>query len=269
MIRKMVVGTAAAALLATFVFGRDVCSYVRTLGSNVRDAVKSEIDLEFEVERARDMVEELMPEINDCMAIVAEQKVDVEALTRDIADREVALGRQQQDILSLRGDLDSGRERFVYRKISYTRGEVEHDLAIRFERFKKSDATLNRDRQILSARREMLQANQRKLENLYSEKQDLEVQVAQLEARLEQVQAAETVSKLEFDDSRLARAKELIRDLNKQLDVKEALLDSEGRFLGLIPVDSEGEAAEDVASEIDAYFGGVDEPALAELDSAA
>ena len=61
MIKKLIVATGAAALLSTFVFGRDVVSYAKTFGSNVREAVKSEIDLEFEVDRARQMVEELMP----------------------------------------------------------------------------------------------------------------------------------------------------------------------------------------------------------------
>ena len=130
------------------------------------------------------------------------------------------------------------------------------DLSTRFERFKVAETALKRDQQLLDARREALRANQDKLDGMLTAKKELEIKLEQLDARMRTIAAAESVSELEFDDSRLSRAKSLIRGLNKQLDVKERLLDAEGRFTGLIPVDptTEKDAAE-LGSEIDAYFG--------------
>lgn len=106
----------------------------------------------------------------------------------------------------------------------------------------------------MKAREKALDANREKLENMLSAKMDMEVQIEQLEARLKSVQAAETVSNLEIDNSQLTRAKSLIKDLNKQLDVKEKLLDAEGKFTGLIPVDTKVEEKRDVVKQMDEYF---------------
>ena len=59
MIKKIAIGSAATLLVGTFVFGRDVFSYISTGAGSVRDAVLSEVPIEFELERAREMVEEV------------------------------------------------------------------------------------------------------------------------------------------------------------------------------------------------------------------
>ena len=107
----------------------------------------------------------------------------------------------------------------------------------------------------MMAQRDKLRANQQKLDGMMSEKKDLEVSIAQLEAHLEQLRAEETVNSLEIDNSSLTRAKQLITELNKQIDVREAMLDAEGNFTGLIPVEDKS-PRRDIATEVDEYFSG-------------
>src|SRR5690606_7026193 len=150
--RKAILGTVGLFVLGTFVFGRDIGSYMRTGASSVRQAVKAEVPLEFEVERARKMVEDLVPDIRNCMHIVAEQQVDIEYVDEHVAEPEAQLAKQKDAILALRSDLTTGDERFVYASHTYTADEVKRDLAQRFERYKGAEETLKRDRQILQAR---------------------------------------------------------------------------------------------------------------------
>ena len=77
MLKKGLLGLAVAALLGTFVLGREAVSYVRAGCQNVRNAVKEEVPIEFEIERARTMVDQLIPDIRQCMHVVAEQQVRV------------------------------------------------------------------------------------------------------------------------------------------------------------------------------------------------
>ena len=272
MLKKVVIGSAVALLVGTFVFGRDFVSYMHTGAHKVRDAVKSEVPLEFEVQRAREMVENLVPDIRHCMHVIAEQQVDLEQLEEKIVKSDQELGRQQRVILSLRDDLKSGRDVFAYASHSYTKGEVERDVKLRFERYQVAEDTLKRDRQILQAREKSLFANQEKLENMLAAKQVLEVQLEQLEARLKTIQAAETTSEIQLDQSQLARAKTLIGELNKQLDVREKVLDAEGKFTGLIPIEAEETPQQSIGEQIDAYFGTEAETQpdvkLAEIDAA-
>lgn len=256
MLKKLLVGSAAAALLGGFVFGRDAFSYLRTGAHSVRQAMKSEVPLEFEIERARNLVDHLVPDIRHCMHVIAEQQVDVEHLQQQIARRDSDLSKQKDSMLTLRSDLESGKAVFVYASHTYSAKDVKRDLSTRFERFKAADEILKADQKILAARQQNLAANQDKLQGLMHAKKELEVKLEQLQARMETIRAAETVSTLAVDDSQLSHARKLIDELNKHLDVKQKVLDAEGQFTGLIPVESPEipDTTEDIGSRIDAYF---------------
>lgn len=255
MVKRILVGTALVAVLGGFVFGRDLFSYLRTGAASLRQAVKAEVPIEFELQRARNLVEQLVPDIRRCMHVIAEQQVEVEHLQQQIARKEEELSKQRDALVSLRNDLGSGRSVFVYANRTYTPQEVKQDLAARFERFKAAEEILAADRKILAAREQNLAANQEKLQGMLQAKKELEVKLEQLQARLETVRAAETVSTLTFDDSQLSQARKLIAELNKQLDIKQRMLDAEGKFTGLIPVENENvDNPEDICQQIDAYL---------------
>ena len=256
MFKRFAASVMAAALIAGFVFGKDMFSYASTACQSVRNAVKSEITPEFELERIRNEISNLMPEIRRHMTVVAEQTVDVRDLERQIGDKELSLSSQKSAILALREDLTTNKDKFTYRHVSYTRGEVEADLAHRFEAFRAAEDGLGRDQQILSAQRQTLRANQKKLNAMLERKQNLALQVSQLEARLKTIQATEAVNSIEVDDTKLSRVEDMIRELNRSLDVRESLLETEGSFMGRIPVEDEAsDAHSDVLSEINQHFG--------------
>jgi peptidoglycan hydrolase CwlO-like protein len=267
MIKKALMGTAIAAVVGGLVFGRDLFSYAKTAGNQVREAVKSEVPLDFQIDRARKLVEELVPEIRKYMHEIAEQQVEIERLTGEIGEKQARLDQQKDAVLALKADLASGKDTFVYASASrtYSADEVRRDLGRRFERFKVAASTLDKERQILNARQRTLEANQKKLEELLNSKQDLQVQIAELEARWKSIQAVESFSTLEIDDSRLARAKSLIAELDKQLDVKDHLLAAEGKLTGEIPVEVDAipDETTDVSRQIDAYFGVTESPDVA------
>jgi DNA repair exonuclease SbcCD ATPase subunit len=256
MLKKLLVGSAVAALIGGFVLGRDAFSYLRTGAHSMRTAVKREVPLEFEMERARNLVEHLVPDIRRCMHVIAEQQVEVEHLQQQIARRESDLGQQKDAMLTLRGDLESGKAVFVYASHTYSAKDIKRDLTTRFDRYKAADEILKADQKILAARQQNLKANQDKLQGLMASKKELEVKLEQLHARMETIRAAETVSQFAIDDSQLSQARQLIEELNKHLDVKQKVLDAEGQFTGLIPVEAteSPEIGEDIGTQIDAYF---------------
>jgi len=257
MLKKAVCGTAVAATLGGLVFGTDLLSYARTSASSVRDAVKSEVPVEFEISRAREMVEDLLPSIANCMRAIAQQEVDIEHRHEEIARKSEELQKQEELMLARKSDLNSGDETFKIRGRSYSADQLRVDLKTRLERCKVLKSTIDTEKQIVDAREKALQSNHDKLDGMIVAKRDLEVQIEQLEARLQAVQAAETVTTLEIDNSDLARAKKLIRNLNQQLDVRENMLDADGKFTGLIPVVSnEVPVPDDVEAEVGAYFDG-------------
>ena len=114
MLKKTLIGAAVMVALGTFVFGRDVFSYATTWGGTVRNAVKSEVPLEFEIERARTEVENLVPDIRDMMHVIASAQVDIDHKSKEVDRKTGALDSKKKAILALRNDLDTGRSEFVF-----------------------------------------------------------------------------------------------------------------------------------------------------------
>ncbi len=255
MLKKAIIGGLTLTLIAGIMLGSDFGSYFRTMKRRASEAVKSEMDLDFEVDRARTMIDDLIPAIEDSQEVVIKQQVELTRLEKSVISQEEKLDARQEEIMALRSDLKSDKDKFHYAKMTFSRRDVERDVEIRFERYKAADAALLRDKKIMLAQRDALRANQQKLESMIGQKKDLEVAVAQLEARLEQLHAEETISTIAVDDSALSSVKQLIQDLNDQMDVKQAKLDAEASYNGgLIPVGQEAPSDRDIAAEVDDYF---------------
>lgn len=254
MVKKIAMGTLAVAAVSSFVFGRDVWSYLSTGADNVRTAVRSGVPVEFEIERARKEVANLTPEIKSSLHVIAEQEVAVQNLRTSIGRQEQQLGTQEESILTLSSDLKGSGDTFKYASRTYNRKAVQKDLADRFNRFKLAQDAVERDRQSLAAKEQALDAMKTKVEEMLSARKDLEVEIDRLEARLRSVEAAETVANLEIDDSQLARARGLITEIHKELDVRQKLVDAEANFTGTIPVEQDNAAPEDIEEQVAAYF---------------
>ena len=262
MVKKIALGTLAVAAVSTFVFGRDAISYLSTGADNVRSAVLSGVPVEFEIERARKEVENLTPEIRKSLHVIAEQEVEVQNLRQTIARQSGKLGDQEEAIHTLSADLKSGADTFKYASRTFNRTAVQKDLADRFNRFKLAEDAVERDRQSLTAKEQALASMKTKLEEMLSARKDLEVEIDRLEARLRSVEAAETIASLEIDDSQLARARSLITEIHKELDVRQKMVDAEATFTGTIPVEAEAASPEDIEAEVTAYFSDREEHAI-------
>ena len=256
MVKKVIVSGIAVTLLGGLIFGREFTSYICTGVNSVRDQVRSGVPLEFELERARREVAQLLPEIKKSITVIAQQQVDVERLRKSIATREVGLASQEEAILSLSDDLKDGDKHFVYAGRRYTQHEVEKDLAERFNRFQVAEETLKREQELLTMKEQALRTHRETLEGMLSQRKGLEVELERLQARLSTIEARKQISGLEIDDSKLAQVRGLISEIDKRLDVEDAVLAAEGDFSGLIPVEqqAEEEATENIASRVDEYF---------------
>jgi chromosome segregation ATPase len=262
MVKKIVLGSVAALAVGTFVFGgvRGVWSAVRTGAERVRTAVQDEVPLEFQIDQAHQMVEDLGPEIDRLKRVIAEEAVELRNLRDSIDDRTEGMASQEEAILRLSADLQSGQERLVYSGVNYTVSQVQRDLTERFNRFQVAEDTLNREQEILSAREQAHASHRQMLEEMLSARADLEVEIERLQARLRSVEAAESICKIEIDDSQLAQCRSRLDEIAVALDVRETMLDEQGEFVGLIPLESEqAESAPiDIAEQVEHYFQGRD-----------
>ena len=81
----VVAAPALVLLLLLVAAGGQWLNLTGKVGSATRDAVKREVPLEFEIERARTAVAQLDPAIKHTLKTVAEQQVDIEQMNKQIA----------------------------------------------------------------------------------------------------------------------------------------------------------------------------------------
>ena len=125
-------------------------------------------------------------------------------------------------------------------------------LSRRFSRFKVSDETLSHLESMLDARSKNLDAARQKLTAMVSAQKKLETDITNLEAKRKLVEVAQASSDVIFDDSQLARAKELITDIRTKLDVAAKLANADVNYHAEIPLDAAD--SEDVTEQVAAYF---------------
>jgi len=252
MIKKVLFVSGGAVALVAICFGGTALSYLRTSASYVSESVENAVPIEFQIDRARQMISDLDPVVRRNMHVIAKEEAELELLQKQIGDSEARAEKDREQIMTLKSDLTGGENVFRYAGRSYSRQQVKVDLANRFKRFKTGQATLDSLRRVCEARQRSLEAARAKLEGMRAAKRQLLVEVENLEAQRQMVDAAKPTADYRFDDSKLGRVKELISDLQVRLETERKLVDAEACFPDEIPL--EEVAPEDIVEQVTQYF---------------
>ncbi len=264
-LKRGVVTVVGVSIVGGLLFGKDVASYVRSSAKSVRTVVKDSVPIEFELRRARDMLEEIMPEMHANIRLIAQEEVEIAALQTDIAKSEEAMDQEQARITKLRDALDKPQAHYCFGGQEYPRSYVKDDLSNRFERFKESEMVLAGKKKLLSTREKSLHAAMQLLERTRNRKRALEDQIETLASQYRLVKAAAVGSQVKVDNSKLAQTEKLIAQIKKRLDVHERVLAHETKFVQAIPVDAVPE--EDLLTQVDEYFKEKQQLAVAEPEA--
>lgn len=254
-IKVGVLSTAAAAVVGGIVFGSDLGSYVKSSARCVSTAMKDNVPVEFELRRARDLLDEILPEMQANIRAIAEQEVELANLKYEIIDSDKALADQKGKVAKVRDCLATSGNSFSIGQIVYTRDELKDDLARRFERTKEAEMALSGKRRLLSNRERTLAASMQALERTQGQRAQLASQIQSLETQNKLIQMASVDSHggVQFDRSKLAQTEKLIADIKKQLDVSERVLAHEAKFVDAIPMEKTVNEKE-LLTEVDAFL---------------
>jgi len=250
--RGVIIGVTVV-VVGTLVFGADLASYLRSSAKSVQSAVKKNVPTEFELRRAHDLLEDIIPEMQANIRLIAQEEVEIAALKADIERSEKAIAEQRTKVAKLRGVL-TGSQLTSYEigQARYSRVELKEDLANGFDRAKEAEIVLAGKHRLLIAREKSLTAALRLLDRTRVQKSLLAQKIESLESQHRLVQAAAVGSRLRIDNSKLAQTEKLIAQIKKRLDVAERVLAHESRFVEPIKIDTISE--KDLLSEVDDYL---------------
>lgn len=254
MIRKLFFAASGTALLIGIAMGTGAWSYGRLVTEKLTRTAKDRVPMEWEIDRARQMIQGLEPEIAENARRIAREKIATARLGRQVEQSTEQLADLQRNIERLTDDLRGGEQSFAYAGKTYTATQVRDDLSARWKRFRTQRETLDKLEQQREARQASLAAANERMDAMLSAKRQLEVEVENLQARLAALRAAQTSSQLNLDDSQLSRTRQLLDDIQARIDVEEEVIAVDSDYFSEIPLDRT--TTEDLLNEISSYFSG-------------
>lgn len=239
-------------VIGGLLFGKDVLSYMRTSAHSVQSAVKDSVPIEFELRRASDMIEEIVPELHANIKLIAQEEVEIARLKGDIKRSREDLATEKKRVEKLAGLLAASQPAYSIGDHSYSHSQLKEELARRFDLYKEAETAVNAKNRLLTAREKSLAAATQTLERTRSQKAQLETQVKLLESQYQTIKAAAVGSDLRLDNTKLARTEKLIGEIKNRLDVAERVLSHEAKFTQPMALDVIDE--KDLLAQVKEHF---------------
>ncbi len=243
----------AILVVGGLLFGDQLFSYINSSVKSVQKAAKNNVPIEFELKRAQDLLEMVIPEMHAQIRLIAQEEVEVANLRKDIEMSEKRLKDQRAEVSKLRESLDLQKANYTFGRHEYTRAQVKDELGRQFETFKEAELVLQTKKKLLATRENALKSALGQLDETRSQKLLLENKIETLASQHRLLKTAAADSKtLKLDNSKLQQTENLISSIKKRLEVAERVLSHESKFIENIPVDTVQE--QDMLEEIDEYF---------------
>jgi hypothetical protein len=215
--------------------------------------VKDSVPVEFELQRARDLVDQIVPELQANVRLIAQEEVEIAALEKEIQLAKENVTGQRAELVALRSNLESGGTTFQVGHRVMNRDQITERLAHRFARLKDAEMNCTGKERLLESRRKSLEAAQVMFDRAREQKIQLEQKIETLVAQHRLLQSSESAAALQLDGRQLTKAERLLTDIQKRLDVAQRVLAHEAEFS-----DVESPVAwneEELLAEIDDHLG--------------
>jgi chromosome segregation ATPase len=226
--KKLILVAVIGFLAVSAAKGSKWFSYVRSEIAGARDWAKGQIPPEREIARLRSELKLLDRDVMTVVNQVAKERVEVTHLKEQV-DALRARQSTDRELLQARAasvkEAEAKAETFVSfgnRKVGLTAAKAELEKGVSgYTANQKSLETLEAT---LAAREEIKDALEKQLEELKNQKQVLAAAIDALEAQVTRLKLEQMKSKYQTDNTRLAKIKEDMRELQKKIDIEREKL---------------------------------------------
>jgi chromosome segregation ATPase len=230
-------------------------SYPAAAFGKFRAAVKKQVPLEFEVERLRHQVAQLVPDMKKNISSIAEMTVSVENLREEVDRSRASLEKRQDNVLTMTKELETGATTVSYRGRDLPASILKDRLSQEFTDFQIADAELKTKEKLLEAKERELLAAREQLTTLRSQKQEMELEVARIEAELKTLRVAQSKSKYCVNNTSLDKCKATLADIRNRLKVEKTATQLHDEFDGGSALgQKKTKSAKELTQEIKTYF---------------
>jgi hypothetical protein len=219
-----VASCAGIVLVGGVIFGNELFSYLRTSTGAVRESVREAVPIEFELQRARDLIDDILPEIHANVRLIAEDEVEIAVLEKDLVSSADQLQTDRRLLGQIREKLETQNVSYEIGNRHYSRKQLAEQAALKLARLKDAEMIQASKKRLLETRQKSLQAAMQMLDRAKNRKTQLAQKVESLVAQHRLVKASSVGSRFQVDHSRLSKADQLLNDIQKRVDVSERVL---------------------------------------------
>jgi predicted nucleic acid-binding Zn-ribbon protein len=257
LIKWSIITVIAVGVAGYAVLGDHFGSYVGTVGSSVRDSVRGNIPIEFEIKRAEKLIRAIDPEVNQCKRELAQAEVELEHLIENVERLRKTVDRQSRKLKAgqkMLGDVQTSSFETEWGH-SFSRRRVELELGRTFEAFKNNKSMLKSKQALIERQTMAVSASRIKLDSVRTRKAELENTIASLKVQKKHLDALIASSRrFGLDDSALGKATEVLADVKKRLDVTQRMIEEDIFFAEGFSDDKT--PRRDILKEISNHFAG-------------
>jgi len=256
LLKWVLIGAVGIGAGGYLLFGEHVGSYLSTIAGSVKDSVRGQIPVEFELKRAEKLIREIGPEIKQCKRDVARAEVQLETLVNDVERLTYAVDDAEAKLKNGATILvGGGSGEYQLAGHTHSRERVEITLERTFEAYKNNKMLLKGKKALIERQQVAVSAARKKLDAVRAEESRLRDLIGALKTQKQQLDAM-AVSSQQFtlDDSALSRAREVLASVKERLDVAQKMLEDDMFFEG--GVDVRRQPNRDIVAEIREYFDG-------------
>ncbi|TWU34575.1 hypothetical protein Q31b_55300 [Novipirellula aureliae] len=244
----------AVALVGFLLLGGRFASYVRTSARSVQETVQDSVPLEFELRRARDLIDTILPDMQSHVRTIAQEEVAIAALENELLLSTQRLESEQSALASLRDKIGVHQVSYSIGDRELTRQQLVEQMHQRFERYKQGELAIESKTRLLEKRREGLAAALAMLDKMRHRKVELELKVEALAAQSRLLNASKVEAGVVIDGSQLSEADQLLGQIETRLAVAKRVLAHEQDAFA-IPLDDDVVLEESVIAAYDDHFG--------------
>ncbi|MDA8563321.1 signal peptide-containing protein [Mariniblastus sp.] len=260
-------GAVLALCLGGFVvFGSDLTSMITTTAKSVQKTVKQSVPLEFELQRAKETVNEILPDLQSQVRMIAEEEVAVARLAKEVKADAARLESQETKLTLLREKMRASQTAFRVGTVDMSRQQMTDHFQARFNHFKQFRLSLEAKQKLLDKRKEGLAAAVAMLDQMRCRQSELKLKVEALAAQHRLIKADQIQSGTLIDGSQLSQADQLLEQIETRLQVAQRVMDYQDDGLQSSDLDLVINE-QDVLSEFDAYFGTAVDSSIAKLEA--
>ena len=238
---------------AFFLFGSELTSMIQTSARSLQESARESVPVEFELQRAKDRINKILPDLQSQVRMIAEEEVAIAALTKEVQHDETRLLAEESKLADLRDEMRTTQVSFKINSRNLDRQQLAEHLKSRLDHFKQGQNSLDSKQRLLDKRKDGLNAALTMLDQMRTRQSELKLKVESLAAQHRLIKASQIQTGTLADNSQLSQADQLLGQLETRLAVAQRVLDYRDDLYDL-PAEDAVVAETDVLAEFDHYF---------------